>query len=322
MHAEATTLPTLGEIRSAAEIVYQTMPPTPQYRWPLLERVAGRELWVKHENHTPAGAFKVRGGLVYFDELRRSGTAVTHVICATRGNHGQSVAFAATRAGIPSTIIVPHNNSREKNAAMAAFGATVVEHGDDLQEALDYAQALARERDWHFVPSFHSALVRGVASYGLELFTAAPHLETVYAPIGLGSSLASLIAVRDGLGLKTELVAAVAQNAPAYALSLEAGEIVAAPADSLADGISVRVPNRDSFEIFKRAGIRVVRISEEHIADAMRTLFTSTHNVAEGAGAASLAAALADPHRSESAGVILTGGNVDADVFARVLAGG
>ncbi len=297
------------------------MPPTPQYRWPLLEARVGRELWVKHENHTPVGAFKVRGGLVYFHELARENHRPASVIAATRGNHGQSIAFGARQAGIDATIVVPHNNSREKNDAMRALGAHLIEYGEDFQESLEYALELSSERDIHFVPSFHPTLVRGVASAALELFRGASHMDAVYAPLGLGSGIAGILAARNALGLSTEVIAVVAENAPAYALSLERNEITPAPANTIADGMACRVPNAQAFAILQAYRPRVVRVSEKQITDAMRAYFTDTHNVAEGAGAAALAAALADPERDRyrSVGVILSGGNVDAAEFQAIL---
>jgi threonine dehydratase len=316
-------LPSLTDIESAAQIVYRSMLPTPQYRWPLLEERAGRELWAKHENHTPVGAFKVRGGLVYFHDLARAEDAPKHVIAATRGNHGQSVAFAAARYGIRATIVVPHGNSSEKNEAMRALGAELVEHGDDFQASLEYATALALTSKLHFVPSFHPLLVRGVATYAFEFLSAAPHLDVVYAPIGLGSGICGLLAARDALGSSAEIVAVVAENAPAYARSLQRGAITSAPAETLADGMACRLPNADAFAVLQQYKPRVVLVSETQIADAMRAYFRDTHNVAEGAGAATLAAALADPERERyrSVGVVLSGGNIDTTEFAAILNG-
>jgi len=297
------------------------MPPTPQYRWPLLQARAGRELWVKHENHTPVGAFKVRGGLVYFHELLKAAQRPDGVIAATRGNHGQSIAFAAGRAGIEATIVVPRNNSREKNNAMRALGAQLVEYGDDFQESLEYALERSSTDGMQFVPSFHPTLVRGVASAALEFFRGASHMDAVYAPIGLGSGIAGMLAARDALRISTEVIAVVAENAPAYAISLERNEITPAATSTIADGMACRVPNAQAFEILQGYRPRVVRVSEKQIADAMRIYFTDTHNVAEGAGAAALAAALADPQRDRyaSAGVMLSGGNVDAVEFEAIL---
>ena len=321
------TLPTL---QAAARTVHAVMPPTPQYRWPLLEAAFaaapgdGTQIWLKHENHTPVGAFKIRGGLVYFDRLMAGGARPAGVVSATRGNHGQSIAFAAARHGVPALIVVPHGNSREKNAAMRALGAELVEAGEDFQAARGHAQALATARGWLMVPSFHPDLVAGVASYALELFAAAPVLHTVYVPIGLGSGACGLVAARDALGLATRIVGVVSTGAPAYALSLAAGQPVShAVSTVLADGMACRTPEPDALAMLQRGLHGVVSVSDAEVAAAMRQLFETTHQVAEGAGAAALAAAwqqresLAGQH----AGLILSGGNVDRDVYAGALAG-
>jgi threonine dehydratase len=280
-------------------------------------------VWVKHENHTPVGAFKVRGGLVYMQELRQREPHVTGVVAATRGNHGQSVVFATSRAGLRSVIVVPHGNSREKNAAMRALGAELVEHGHDFQAAYEYAVQLAGERGLHLVRSFDDALLRGVASCALELFRAVPGLETVYVPIGLGSGICAAAAVRDALGLRTEIVGVVASRAPAYALSYAAGRPVSSDVgETLADGMACRVPDPAAIEIILKGASRIVTVDEDEIQAAMRHLFSDTHNVAEGAGAAALAALLQekDRMRGRKVALILTGGNVDREVFARTLA--
>ena len=316
-------LPTLAELDAAAATVHAAMPPTPQYAWPLLARRTGAEVWVKHENHTPTGAFKVRGGLVYFDDLARRG-APGGVVAATRGNHGQSVGFAAARHGIRATVVVPHGNSVEKNAAMRALGVELLELGDDFQDATEAAARIAEERGWHRVPSFHPLLVRGVASYALELFRAVPDLHTVYVPVGQGSGVAGVIAARDALGLATRVVGVVSAGAPAYALSLEAGELVSHPAATrVADGMACRTPVPEALEVLRRGAERVVRVSDDEVEEAMRAYFADTHNVAEGAGAAGLAALLQEraTMRGRRVAVVLCGGNVDAPLFARVLAG-
>ena len=306
------------------------MPPTPQYRWPLLEAAFaaapgdGTALWLKHENHTPVGAFKIRGGLVYFERLMAGAQRPAGVVSATRGNHGQSIAFAAGRHGVPALIVVPRGNSREKNAAMRALGAELIEHGCDFQEAREHAQALAIARGWWMVPSFHPDLVAGVASYALELFDAVPELATVYVPIGMGSGAAGLIAARDALGLTTQIVGVVSDGAPAYALSMAAGELVShAVTTELPDGMACRTPDPTALTILQRGLARVLSVSDAEVAAAMRRLFEATHQVAEGAGAAALAAAWQE--REHLAGrctaVVLSGGNVDRDVFAGVLSG-
>jgi len=309
----------LAELEAAARLVYGAIPATPQYAWPLIGERAGCEVWVKHENHTPTGAFKVRGGLVYFDRQRPS----RGVISATRGNHGQSIAFAGRRAGFSVTIVVPRGNSVEKNAAMRAFGAELIEHGKDFDEAREEAERLAGERDLAMVPSFHPDLVIGVATYALELLRAVADLHTVYVPIGMGSGICGLIRTRDLLGLGTRIVGVQSERAPSYALSFAAGRVVTTEsADTFADGVATRVPDPQAFEIIRKGAERIVTVSEAEIADAMRALFTDTHNVAEGAGAAPLAALLKerDAMRGRKVGVVLSGGNIDLAAFRQVIA--
>ena len=310
-------------LEHAAALVHRTMAPTAQHCWPLLSARAGAEIWVKHENHTPLGAFKVRGGLVYVEELKRREPGLAGVIAATRGNHGQSVTFAARRAGMKSVIVVPHGNSREKNAAMKAHGAELIEHGHDFQAAYEYALGLATERGLHPFPSFHDALVKGVGSYSLEFLTAVPDLDVVYVPIGLGSGICGMIAARDALGRKTEVVGVVAEAAPTYSLSFKAKKPVATnSADTMADGMACRVPVAEAVARINRGAARIVEVADAEIEAAMRHYFTDTHNVAEGAGAAPLAAALKERAKiaGKKVGLVLSGGNVDRDVYARVLA--
>jgi threonine dehydratase len=312
---------TLDELEKAAAVVHETVGPTPAIAWPLLAARCGAEVVVKHENHLPTGAFKVRGGLLYAREL---GAGSRTLVAATRGNHGQSVAVAARSAGLAARIVVPHGNSPEKNAAMRGWGATLVEHGRDFSEAYEHARALAAEPGCHLVPSFHPTLVRGVASGALELFAQAGPLDVLYVPIGLGSGACAAIAARDALGLATRIVGVVAANAPAYALSFERGAPVATEtADTIADGLAVRVPDAEAVAALRRGVERVVAVGEDQIRAAMRHYFTDTHNVAEGAAAAGLAALLRerDALRGRRVGLVLTGGNVDAAVFAEALAG-
>ncbi len=314
----------LDELRAAAALIHAQMPPTPAYAWPLLSERVGAEVWVKHENHTPCGAFKVRGGIIYMSELQRSGANVAGVITATRGNHGQSIARAAKAAGIASTILVPHGNSVEKNTAMRGFGAELIEYGVDFDEAKAEAGRLARERNLHMVPSFHPALVKGVSTYALELFSAAPDLAAVYVPIGMGSGICGLIAARDLLGLKTKIVGVVAENAPAVALSFGAGKPVATnSARTFADGMACREPDPEAVEIICRGAADVVRVSEDQIAEAVRIYYQDCHTLAEGAGAAPLAALLCSRTQWSGAkvGVILSGGNIDRSVYRQVLSG-
>jgi threonine dehydratase len=330
----APALPSLADLEAAAALVHAAMPPTPQYRWPLLEARTGTATWLKHENHTPAGAFKVRGGVVYFDWLARQTPRVPGVVTATRGNHGQSVALASARHGIPAVVVVPRGNSREKNAAMRAQGVELVEAGDDFQAASEAADALARERGWHRLPSFHPLLVAGVGTYALELFRAVPDLDAVYVPIGLGSGAAGVLAARDALGFDTEVVGVVSAHAPAYARSLASGTAESHPVTTvLADGMACRTPVPDALTLLRgdgdaRRGLaRVVEVDDDEVAAAMRAVFTDTHNVAEGAGAAGVAALLQERERAPElvrgrrVAAVLCGGNVDADVFARVLGG-
>ena len=313
----------LDEIERAAALVQDAMPPTAQYAWPLLALRTGCEAWVKHENHTPTGAFKVRGGLVFMDRLKRRSPDTGGVISATRGNHGQSIALAAARTGIAATIVVPHGNSVEKNAAMRAFGAQLVEAGSDFDAAKEAAMKLAGERGLTMVPSFHRDLVAGVASYALELFRTAPPLDTVYVPIGLGSGICGTIAVRDALGLATKVVGVVSTEAPAYALSFAAGRVVATnSADTMADGMAVRGPDAEALEVILKGAERIVQVSDAEIGAAMRAYYEDTHQLTEGAGAAALAALLQERKRmaGKRVGLILSGGNIDRPVYLRTLA--
>jgi threonine dehydratase len=317
-----TTLPTIDEIQAAQELVYGVMQPTPQYAWPLLCERLGTEVWVKHENHTPIGAFKARTAVVYIAELFREAKGPAGLVTATRGNHGQAVALAAKRFQVPAHIVVPRGNSTEKNAAMRAQGGNLIEFGSDFQEAKEHAQALAGEHGWHFVPPYHRDIVKGVATYWLEFFSKVRDLDLVFVPIGQGSGICSCSAVRNGMGLKTRIVGVVPEGAPAYALSFAAGRSIAAPVTTLlGDGMACRVPDDAALEIVLENVDRVVSVSEEEIRQAMKFYFTDTHNVVEGAGAAGLAAALKEKPslRGKRVGLVVTGGNVDHDVFARVL---
>jgi threonine dehydratase len=313
---------TLEDIEEAGKIIYSDLAPTPQYRWPLLCERLGTEIWVKHENHTAVGAFKVRGGLTYFAKLAQSGTVPEGVISATRGNHGQSVGLAARRYGIPATIVVPRGNSVEKNAAMRALGVELIEHGDDFQAAREHAEMLASARSLHMVPSFHPLLVAGVATYSLELLRAVTGLDTVYVPIGLGSGICGMLAVRDALSLKTEVVGVVSAHAPAYAESFRARRIIESPVSTkLADGMACRTPEVDALEAIWRGVDRIVQVTDDEVAAAMCMLFECTHNASEGAGAAALAAAVQEQSRivGRKVAVILSGGNVDRELFSAIL---
>jgi threonine dehydratase len=308
----------LAELERAHEIVGGAVPPTPAHAWPLLAQRLGTTVVVKHENHTPAGAFKVRGGLVYVDRLKRDNPQVRGLITATRGNHGQSVAFAGRRHGLPVTIYVPHGNSLEKNRAMAAFGANLIEHGSDFQEAREEAYRHAQRDGLHMVPSFHRDVVLGVATYALELFRAAADLDVLYVPIGQGSGICGCILARDLLDLKTEIVGVQSTEAPSYALSFAAGTVVTTnSSNTRADGMATRVPDADALDIIRKGASRIVQVTDDEVASAMRALWTDTHNLAEGAGAAPLAAALQEKPklRGKRVGLVLSGGNIDLDLF-------
>lgn len=308
----------LGELERAHAIVGQAVPPTPAHGWPLLSQRLGTRVVVKHENHTPIGAFKVRGGLVYLDRLKRERPSVPGIISATRGNHGQSLAFAASRHGVPAVIYVPQGNSVEKNRAMKAFGAELVEHGADFQAAREEAERRAQFAGLHMVPSFHTDLVLGVATYALELFRSAPDLDVIYVPIGQGSGICGCIMARDLLGLKTEIVGVQSTEAPSYALSFAAGRVVTTEtSNTLADGMATRIPDPDALAIIRKGASRIVQVSDDEVAAAIRAYWTDTHNLAEGAGAAPLAAALQEKTKLQGkrVGLVLSGGNIDFELF-------
>jgi len=314
----------LSALRQAAELIGRHIPPTPQYNWPLLRQRLGCDLWVKHENHTPAGAFKVRGGLLYVDELLRREPGLPGMISATRGNHGISLAMAAQRAGIALKVLVPEGNSAEKNAAMRACGAEVIEYGRDFDSARQHAADLAAQSGWHFVPALHPDLIRGVATYALELFEAAPALRRVYVPIGMGSGICGLIRTRDLLGLDTEIIGVVSSAADAYAQSFEQGRIVCTEtADTFADGMACRMPAAEALEIINQGATRIVRVDDAEIRQAIVALHEDTHNTAEGAGAAALAAAMQEQERNrgERIAVVLSGANIDRRLLAGILGG-
>jgi threonine dehydratase len=316
-------LPTPTEFDAVQRTVYAAMPATPQYAWPLLAEAIGAEVWVKHENHTPLGAFKVRGGLVYLKALCEREPHVRGVISATRGNHGQSIAFAAKRYGLTATIVAPHGNSVEKNAAMRALGAELIEHGDDFQASREQPAALATQRELHFLPSYHPDLVLGVATYWVEFFRSVQP-DVVFVPIGMGSGISACATARSITGAATRIVGVVSAHATAYLDSFCAGRVVEAPTTTqLADGMACRLPDAAALDVIRREVDDVVAVTDDEVAAAMRLLYTATHNVAEGAGAASLAAAMQQRERwrGRRVGVTLCGGNVDRDVFARVLAG-
>jgi threonine dehydratase len=308
----------LAELEAALALVHESFPGTPQNAWPLLRERCDAEVWAKHENHTPTGAFKLRGGLIYAERLRRERPHVRGIVSATRGNHGQSLAWAGRRYGIAVTVVVPHGNSTEKNAAMRAFGARVIEHGDDFEMAREEAARLAASEELEFAPSYAPDLVKGVATYSLELFRAAPLLDALYVPIGLGSGICGAILVRDLLGLPTEIVGVQAAGAAAYARSFEEGRVVALNrAETHADGVAVRQPDAGAFAIIRAGASRIVTVSDDAIAAAIRAYWTDTHNLVEGAGAAPLAALMAERERmaGKRVGLVISGGNIDLALF-------
>jgi len=311
-------------ISIATELIARHMQPTPQICWPLLSARCGAEVWVKHENHTPIGAFKVRGGLIYMDALKRRTPDVPGVITATRGNHGQSVAFAARSAGVRAVVVVPHGNSVEKNAAMKAFGAELIEHGRDFNEALDFTKEQAEAQKLEFFPSFDPDLVAGVGTYTAELLSAAPDLDAVYVPIGLGSGICGAMSARDALGSKADVIGVVAEGAASYALSYEAKKPVPTNAvDTFADGLAVRIPDARALEAILAGAARIVKVSESEMKAAVRHYYTDTHNLAEGAGAASLAGLLQEKEAmaGRKVGLVLSGGNIDRDLYMDILGG-
>jgi threonine dehydratase len=317
-------LPGREMIEQATQVVYEVMQPTAQYTWPLLNERAGAEIWIKHENHGPVGAFKIRGGLVYFRHLRQQ-NQVKGVITATRGNHGQAVAFAARREGIPAIVYVPRGNSLSKNRAMRSLGVTLVEHGNDFEEARQEARRRAEAEGLHYVPSFHERIVTGNSTYSYELFQGVEAIDVAYVPIGMGSGICGMCAAREALGLKTEIVGVVSADAAAYYHSFVERKAVSRPAATrLADGMAVPVPDPEALEILWQHVARIVTVTDEQVAAAMRAIFDDTNNIAEGAGAAGVAAILKDKDHlgGKRVATVMSGGNVDRELVARVLAGG
>ena len=315
-------LPTLQEIEAAKALIRPLIRETPTYRWPLLEAELGCELWVKHENHTPVGAFKIRGGLVYMDELKRHEPAVKGVIAATTGNHGQSIAFAAKQNGLRAVIVVPHGNNPEKNAAMRSLGAELVEHGREFQEALEHSRELAAKEGLHAVPSFHPWLVRGVATYALEMFRSVGEVDVVFVPIGLGSGFCGIAAAREALGLKTKIIGVVSEHAPAYALSYQRREFTEQMSTTaVAEGVACKTPNREALAHVLAHAHDVVTVNDDEAIQAMREIIQATHNIAEGAGALAFAALKKhrEAWRGRKAACVLTGGNASMAMLGRVL---
>lgn len=319
-----STLPGLAQIEAASTQVYKILSPTPQYRWLQLEAEFGAELWVKHENHTPTGSFKARTAAAYVAEVLQAEPQIRCFFAATRGNHGQAVALAARAHGRESVVVVPHGNSREKNAAMRAQGAQLIEFGEDFQAAKLHAMALCEQHKGHFVPSYHASIVAGVASYWMELFRAVPDIDAAYVPVGQGSGICAALAARAALGIRTEIIGVISSHAPAYGLSLAQGQSVEAAANTrLADGVACRVPEPASLAELLKHQVQIREVSDSEVAHAMRLYFSATHNVVEGAGATPLAAALKDRARwqGKRVAVIACGGNVDTELFVRVLQG-
>lgn len=314
-------LPELGEIKQAAEVVYRQMAPSPQMRWPLLEARVGCEIWVKHENHNPTGAFKIRGGLIYLDHLMRREPACPGICAATRGNHGQSVALAASLHNLRTVIVVPEGNSPDKNAAMQALGAELIVHGPDFDAALVYARELADREGLHFMPSIDGDLIPGVATYALELFQNAPPLDRIYVPIGLGSGICGVMAAKRALNLNTEIIGVVSANANTYQLSFQAGEVVSTnAADTIADGLAVKSASGEALPLIQSGVSRIMTVEDDEVLLAISHYFTDTHNVAEGAGAAPLAALINDaPKSTDRVGLVLTGGNINQALFRQAL---
>lgn len=316
-------LPALPELNAAADVIYRTLLPTPQINWPLLSQRCGTEVWVKHENHLPTGAFKVRGGLYALSRIAERQPKPRGVIAATRGNHGQSVALAAAQNNLPSVIVVPLGNNSEKNEAMRALGAELIEHGSDFQESLEHAAQLADERGLFFVPSYHRDLIIGVASYGLELFQALPDLDDVIVSVGMGSGLSGLIAARNALGCKAKIYGVVSEEAPAYALSFRQKRPVATnSANTLADGLACRSPDTTALKVILDGAEDIFVVPDSIILAAIKVLMTDTHNLAEGAGAAALAALLQEKKRfsGRKVAVVLSGGNADQAIVRQALA--
>lgn len=317
-------LSTLAEIEAAKSLIRPHIRETPTYRWPLLEEGLGCELWLKHENHTPVGAFKIRGGLVYMDELKRLQPDVRGVIAATTGNHGQSIAFAARQNGLRAVIVVPHGNNPEKNNAMRSLGAELVEHGREFQEALEFSRELAAREGLHAVPSFHPWLVRGVATYGLEMFRSVSGIDVVFVPIGLGSGFCGIAAAREALGLsqRTQIIGVVSEHAPAYALSFQQQEFIEQPSTTrVAEGVACKTPNRDALDLITRHAHDIVTVNDDEAIAAMREIIQATHNIAEGAGALAFAALKKqrDAWQGKRVACILTGGNASMALLSRAL---
>jgi threonine dehydratase len=317
-------LPSRAAIEDARRLLQSLVPATPQFAWPQVCAAFDAEVWLKHENHTPIGAFKARSVATYFARLLERDPKIPGVITATRGNHGQAVGLAARRFDLPATVYVPRGNSVEKNAAMSALGVELVVHGDDFQESREEAARVAAVRGLHMVPAFHPDIVLGVTSYWSELFCAAPDLDVVYVPVGQGSGVCAAVAARNVYSPGTRIVGVVSAHAPCFSHSFAARRVVEAPVTTiLGDGMACRRPDEDALAIILGNVSRIVEVTDAELAAAMRAIFSMTHNVAEGAGAAAFAAAWRERESlaGQRVGLALTGGNVDTTLFADVLAG-
>lgn len=311
---------TLADFETAAAELNGIFSPTPQISWPLLNQRCGCEVWIKHENHLPTGSFKIRGGIWYTKNRLKSRNESNGVIAATRGNHGQSVALSAFSYRIPASVVVPFGNSIEKNRAMVAYGAELIQFGTDFNDSLEHAHQLATERDLNFFPSFHPLLVQGVGTYAIEFFRRVLDLHTIYVPIGMGSGICGMIAARNALNLKTEIVGVVAEKAPAYALSFAHRKTIdTSSSDTIADGLAVRKPHPEALEFILNGASRIVAVTEKQILNAIGFFFRDTHNIAEGAGASPLAALLTERKNMQGrkVGLVLSGGNIDWELFLR-----
>jgi len=315
------TPPTLEDIYAARLRVYSAVKRTPLMRHPLLTAETGLDIFVKHENHNPTGAFKVRGGLNLIGSL--SADERRGVMTATTGNHGQSIAFACQREGVPCLIVTPVGNNPEKNAAMRALGAEVRESGRDFDEARDTVEAMQAERGWRYVHSANEPLlIAGVATYALEIFEELPEADVILVPVGGGSGASGCGIVRSGIGSRTKVIGVQAERADAFARSWRTrSRIVGDRADTFAEGMATRVTFDLTFDILQHELDDIVTLTEDELAEGVRLALRSTHNLAEGAGAAPLMAAmkLRDRLAGKKIVCVMSGGNIDTATLRRVL---
>lgn len=314
--------PTLNDVRAARERIAPHIRPTPLMRHPLLEAESGIELWVKHENHNPTGAFKVRGGLNVIGSLDTDERS-RGVVTASTGNHGQSIAMACRMHGVACTVFVPEGNNPDKNAAMRAYGAALEEVGRDFDEAREACETRATETGARYVHSANEPLLlAGVGTYALEIFETLVDIDTVFVPIGGGSGACGLITVRNGTGLKTRIVGVGAANADAVYRSWHGPErVVGTSAATFADGVATRVTFDLTFGLLKSHLDDFCVLTEAELAEGVRIALRTTHNLAEGAGAAAIAAAV--KHRAKFQGrrvvAVMSGGNIDTSTLRRIL---